>query len=260
MSYKFNPFTGNFDEVNDIPKVTEQYNFFTVTQSGHSFDVLDPVYHDGTVWKAATLLNSGAEVATHIITKVDGDIIEISKYKKVTKSGHGLTIGDWYFTGGNGGISINDNGLISNPIFYVLDSSTILVDVMRPNMIGTGPTIPPQPIDGAQYEDATQVGHTFNIAEPVYFDGSWFSADSSDREKVAIGVIVEVDGDNFRVGIGGKFNIGTHGLTLNEWYVCANGGGLSTNEQMSGYHNPVFQVITTDEIRVIPYLPVKIER
>ena len=257
MSYKFNPFTGTFDEILDIPKVTKQSSFFTVTQAGHNITELKPIFNNGSSWNLA-MANSGISLATHVAVDVDGDNFVATKYGLVEKENHGLDVGEWYFVSDSvaGGITKDEPDLYSNPILFVLDQDTIIIDVQRPSKSGAG-----ELNYKTVSEPITQVSHGFIVGQPICFkDGSFQLAKADDGETIGEGVVVSViDQDSFIIGRAGRFDIGTHGLDVGDWYFTSNvsQGAVIKTEPVTGFYNPIFKVMTPKEIQI--YIPLATE-
>jgi len=105
----------------------------------------------------------------------------------------------------------------------------------------------------------TQAGHNLPILTPVYHDGtSWIKAKVDSDSTVATALVVRVvDVDTIDAGFSGIYNVGTHSLTLGKYYFTSDlvSGVLSeTNSELS---NPIVQVITAQEIRVLEYRPMR---
>lgn len=134
MPFKFNPFTGTFDLVNDEPTSSGLGgDTGQITETAHGFSVLDAVYFDGTNWLQAQA-NADDTVADYVVYQVDdANNFRAAKLGTVTAAAHGLTVGQHYFLSDTvaGGATLTSPAR-SNPLFQILDANTVLLSVMRP--------------------------------------------------------------------------------------------------------------------------------
>jgi microcystin-dependent protein len=108
---------------------------------GHSFSLLEPVYHDGTDWVIAQASQANT-LPLYVVTKIDGDVVTFTKFGKVEITGHGLLVGEYYFASQAvaGAItSAEPTSGYSCPVLYVEDANNVHILVHRPSLIGTGP-------------------------------------------------------------------------------------------------------------------------
>ena len=128
------------------------------TQANHGFSVLNPIYHDGTIWKKAKA-NNPDTLAEYVVTEVvDQDNFVAFKFGEVEVLNHGLSIGDHYFLSENtaGGYSVTEASTYSAPVFYVEDANTIQIEVYRPSEI-TGS-------DGLNEQESIVVGTAADVS------------------------------------------------------------------------------------------------
>jgi microcystin-dependent protein len=108
---------------------------------GHSFSLLEPVYHDGTDWVIAQASQANT-LPLYVVTKIDGNVVTFTKFGKVEITGHGLLVGEYYFASQAvaGAItSAEPTSGYSCPVLYVEDANNVHILVHRPSLIGTGP-------------------------------------------------------------------------------------------------------------------------
>lgn len=113
---------------------------FTTNQTAHGFSVLNPIYHDGTIWRKAQA-NTNTTLATYVVTKASTDSFTATKFGLVKLIGHGLTAGEFYYTSSSlaGGLSnVEPMFGFSNPVLYVEDSVKVHIMCHRPTAIGDG--------------------------------------------------------------------------------------------------------------------------
>ena len=105
--------------------------FESVNMTAHGLAVLTPVYHNGTGWVAAQA-SASASVAQAIVTAVtDVDNFEITTHGVATVSGHGLTVGEYYWLDQATAAltATQPTSGITQSLVHVRDANTIFVDV-----------------------------------------------------------------------------------------------------------------------------------
>ena len=93
---------------------------FTVTQIGHGFSVLQPIYHDGSQYIVSNATNDDT-LGYWIITKIiNDDKFTAAQSGRFTSEAHGLIPGQFYFVDTtDGALTITEPTTFSNPILYV---------------------------------------------------------------------------------------------------------------------------------------------
>ena len=112
-------------EVNDA--VVEKVN-----QTAHGLSLLNAVRFNGTAWVAAQA-TSGVGDAQGIVSEVvDVDNLKITTHGKVTATGHGLTVGEYYWLDQSvaGVVTLSQPATgILQVVLYARDANTIMVDI-----------------------------------------------------------------------------------------------------------------------------------
>lgn len=101
---------------------------------------LVPKYHNGSLVDAQA--NADASLAD-VLQLSDGSYIHDGK---VTWTGHGLTVGSWYYTSqttAGGYVTPQPTSGWSQQLFFVLDANTILVDIEEGINAATGESVSP---------------------------------------------------------------------------------------------------------------------
>lgn len=110
---------------------------------------------------------------------------------------------------------------------------------------------------GASLEiDASEIGNTFALLDPVYWDGSnWRDARADDGAKLASYVVTSVGAPAFKVSKFGEFTMAAHGKSPNgDYFFLGDTGGSETFEG-TNYSQPLYQVIDANTIHVNVYRP-----
>ena len=106
--------------------------------------------------------------------------------------------------------------------------------------------------------DVTQTSHGFTVPTAVYDNGSgWVAAQADNADTMATHVVIEVvDANTFKVSNSGRADIGTHGLTVGQYYFTSDSvaGGVTSIEP-EDYSNPLFRVASATEIDLVPWRP-----
>jgi microcystin-dependent protein len=113
---------------------------FDATQAAHGFSVLTPIYHDGTQWQKAQA-NTANTLAMYVVTDASTNAFTATKFGAIEVLSHGLTVGEYYYTSTvTAGAITSTEPLFgySNPVLYVVDSSTVHIMCYRPSLIGDG--------------------------------------------------------------------------------------------------------------------------
>jgi len=114
--------------------------------------------------------------------------------------------------------------------------------------------------EGATF-DVTQVAHGFSVGEVVFLDDAtalWTLAQADDVHTLGTHLVAIVaDVDNFSVTNNGPFAFPGHGLGAIGTYLyvsAATAGGLvSAEPALPNYSNPIAQVLTLNDLLVLPY-------
>jgi len=118
--------------------INESYLQVSVTQATHGFVVLDAIYNNAGTWTKAQA-NSPNTLGIGIVTKVvDGDNFKFMSVGHALITGHGLTIGDYYYVSPTTAGVITETipsaeGQYQAPICYVIDANTLLILPWRPS-------------------------------------------------------------------------------------------------------------------------------
>jgi len=112
----------------------------------------------------------------------------------------------------------------------------------------------------AGVQSFNQVGHGLSTLEAIYYDTTWQKADATNKDKLAIGVVVSVaDVDNFSVTFSGPITSTAHGLTVGEYYFVdpATPGSLTSTKPTGAgeYENPLLYVVDTNTLLITPWRP-----
>jgi hypothetical protein len=104
----------------------------TVEQVGHGFDVLDAVYHNGTIWASAQA-DAGSTVAQGIVAEViDADNFRVVTHGLVTIATHGLTLGHYYWLSQATASAIAEaqptSGIVQS-VLHVRSADEVLVNI-----------------------------------------------------------------------------------------------------------------------------------
>ena len=111
---------------------------------------------------------------------------------------------------------------------------------------------------GATVIEVAQATHGFDVGEPIYLvaGDKWYSAKADSVSTVATHIVIEdTDAGNFICAKSGVFDIGTHGLVVDDyhWVSTATAGETVTTEPTSGISNPAFHVLSSTEIEVFAH-------
>jgi hypothetical protein len=104
----------------------------TITQTAHGFVVTQPIYHDGTDWKASIADPSGATVTQAVVTLVtDANTFEATTHGVATVTAHGLTAGEYYWLDqATSAVTLTQpTSGIAQGILHVRDVNTLFIDV-----------------------------------------------------------------------------------------------------------------------------------
>ena len=112
---------------------------FTVNQVSHALPVTTPIYFDtgSDLWVRAKA-DSISTLGTHVVVGVvDADNFLCASVGRFTVTGHGLTVGQYYYTSDTvAGNLTTTEPTISNPMIFVDDANTIDVLNYRPSTSG----------------------------------------------------------------------------------------------------------------------------
>ncbi len=193
---------------------------FELDQVAHNFSVLNSVYVDDFgVWQKAQANNS-TTLGTHIVVDVLSlDKVILAQSGRYESIGHGLDIGDYYYTSESaaGAITLIEPTTFSNPIVLVDSDDTYIVLPFRPsyidNSIITQQTMDMvnnttssavtnfiiNPVGFRSFEGQVNVtiNATQNYEESFYITGHWSGVEwEINLESIGSDSLVELDMDN----------------------------------------------------------------
>ena len=71
-------------------------------------------------------------------------------------------------------------------------------------------------------KEYTQSGHGLSVLDAVRLDnGDWIKAQANLADNLATGIVTAVNGNDITVSISGFYNINSHGLTDDEYYMLS---------------------------------------
>jgi hypothetical protein len=203
----------------DIQSTPQTETTVTVPQDGHGFAALDVIYHNGTDWLKAQADDEDTLGLYVVVEVINTDKFKAAMIGKHTVSGHGLTVGNYYFTSATtaGELEINDPTLtddtsFSNPMIFVEDADTIHVVNYRSYEAGAGAgtgggdtNFDP---DAIHDNVSAEISLITEKASPVSGDLIIIedSADSNNKKKVQIGNLPSGGGETntaSNVGVAG---------------------------------------------------------
>lgn len=147
-SGKFLKTTGVGLNVETVDRV-ESGVIHLIEQPSHAFNILTPIYHDGTQWQPARA-NQAYTLANYVVVKViDTDHFEMAMSGRYNIPDHGLTPGQYYFTSSAiaGQLVPDEPEIFSNPVLYVESSSYIHILPYRPSYTVVGIDQNPDDVD-----------------------------------------------------------------------------------------------------------------
>lgn len=117
----------------------------------------------------------------------------------------------------------------------------------------------PDSVSDTSRLDVFQTSHGFIVGDAVYFNGSnWSKADASNGEKLSIGIICYLNGDDaFTVQFSGYIT-GLSGFTPGQYYFVSatTPGALQLTEPApANWSNPILFVLTSTTGVVLPWRP-----
>jgi hypothetical protein len=144
---------------------------FDVAQTAHAFPVLTAIYHNGTTWVAARADDQDT-LSTHIVVEViDANNFVAANFGKYTVTGHGKTVGQYYFlsstVAGESSTAEPASPDFSCPLFYVQDADTIHALVYRPSKV-----------DADGYLGANKYDAVTTASQTVFNLGFWVNLDA----------------------------------------------------------------------------------
>lgn len=102
-----------------------------------------------------------------------------------------------------------------------------------------------------------QTAHGFSVLDAIRYTGSaWTEAQANDEDTTALGVVTEVvNANTFKYAITGRFDVGTHGLTVDQWYFLddVTAGNLVLNAP--DLEQPLVYVESSTIVSIYPYRP-----
>jgi len=107
-----------------------------IQQSAHGFTALTPLRYDETLaqWVGASASSEATTAVALVREVISADSFEIVQIGQVTVTGHGLTVGDYYFLSETAGQLTSVSPEISQPILYVRDVDNVLILPYRPHI------------------------------------------------------------------------------------------------------------------------------
>jgi hypothetical protein len=107
---------------------------FTVSQPAHGFNVMQPIYHDGTEFKLANA-SSANTLGIWVVIEVTSDNAFVAAQSgRFEIENHNLSLGNFYFVNDiDGGLTPTEPVNYSNPIIYVETEDIIHVLPYRPS-------------------------------------------------------------------------------------------------------------------------------
>lgn len=188
----------------------------------------------------------------YVVTEVPNvNSFVANKFAVVNVPSHGFTTETQYYQDtavAGTPTSTEPTSGFSAPLFYALDTNTLLVGVHRAvNLDETG---------GGVTILRNQTAHGFSLLDPIYHDGSdWLLADTASEETLADYVVTEVvDVDNFVASKFGEVEATAHGLTIGEHYY--QDGTTYSTTQNANFSVPLFYVEDANTILLQMLRPV----
>lgn len=104
-----------------------------ITQTSHGFTVSTPIYVGGGGWAKADTTNFAMGVVDSVI---NANTFEVCFAGAYNSTGHGLTVGSYYYVTMPAGATSTTSPNKSQPVFVPIDANTIEVLLYRPNNFG----------------------------------------------------------------------------------------------------------------------------
>ncbi len=186
-----------------------------VTQTAHGFSVKQPVYHDGTNWKAAQA-NADATVAQAIITQVvDTNTFVITTHGVATITGHGLTVGSYYYLdqASSAITPVKPTSGISQGVLHVRDVNTVFIDVELAVSASTATTSTALGRTGAYRTTTLNPGS----GNAIKFETLFNTSVNITEALVASGTADLVAGKTYRIAAGVRMESPASGYA--HWYI-----------------------------------------
>jgi hypothetical protein len=186
------------------PASDAQRTFEEIEQSAHGFTALQPVLHNGTNWVAAQA-NNADTVAQAIVTKVvDANNFEVTTHGVATVTGHGLTVGEYYWLDGTStAVTASQPASgIAQSVLHVRDANTVMIDIGQ--AMSASEAITEEDVSSIQLTRTTGQSIPQSTVTPVVLDSvAW-----------AVGSDLTVDAVNGRVDV----------ATSGRYMITASGG------------------------------------
>jgi len=101
-----------------------------------TLDLLDGVYYDGNDWQPAQA-NAAETLGTHVVTSASHPFYTLTQAGRITVSGHGLNIGEYYFSDWKtaGTLTATEPPQFSNPLVFVETEDIIHILPFRPSQV-----------------------------------------------------------------------------------------------------------------------------
>jgi len=138
---------------------------FAVNQAAHGFTAATPIYWTGAAWAAAQS-DDPDTVGTHVVVEVvDAANFRAANNGRHTITGHGLTVGEYYFVSDAvaGTLTDTEPTTYSNPLVFIEDANTAHI----------------LPFRASQYQPATQDGWTLFSGTFTYISATSFSVSNT---------------------------------------------------------------------------------
>lgn len=140
-----------------------------INQVSHGFSVCDLVYNDGSSWQLADATDSDALAIALVSSVEDSDNFSVQTSGPLSKPGHGLIIGDYYYSdpanpGGITEVEPSTDGEFIVPALHVTSADTVEVILQTPKTVvdSSQGSSSPSPIQVANYFGG--FGQVINLA------------------------------------------------------------------------------------------------
>lgn len=110
--------------------------------------------------------------------------------------------------------------------------------------------------ESSNVNNVTQIAHGLVVLDVVFASGGVFAkADSSDPDKLGVGVVSEINGlDDFVFTTSGSLFETAHGLTVDALLYCNTSGKLTATRPPTGeFDNPIAYAVSANAILILPW-------
>jgi hypothetical protein len=207
----------------------------TFTKTSHGFVIGEPISMSGGAFVGADTVNPAIGVVSRVI---DANNFELT-YTGYVSWTSGLTVGDYYYPSEPAGTVTSTAPTKSQPVFYVINSTTILVNIMRPvnyavipgGSGGTGvtPTLDAVLGQGNVSSNAATVG-SFTASGTVIFSNltdavSPLNTEILVSDTTAGGLTYHVPGTFINMSVNRNGYVATWDSVHNDFYLAQGGSG-----------------------------------